>query len=382
MLRRFRVGIPSAGVGAHVRGGFQELGEAVAFGLRGLGHEAVLDDDVRWVAGETTVVLCPNALFYRDTGYALPTGEGTVLYNLEQRGTEHIGLVARLAQQPGVTLWEYSSSNFGVWDALGVPYAHAQVGYAPTLTWAASPEKDIDVLFTGTRSPRRQHVVDALARSGLRVEARWTHDNGVFGDARNALVARSRVLLNVHMFDARVFEVTRAMNALANRVAVVTEESSDDRDYAWLDGGVVRVPYEGLAEACRALLADPAGPGRVGDAGFERFSARPEAETLRAALEALPVSASPVTAPARPAPTPAARPRQDAVGGRMQRLRGLGYGLVAALPKGSPKLAELAGLYPDHATEALEGEGIVLFCAMKGPPPTRLSVYRDKERSG
>ena len=383
---RFRVGIPSDGVGAHVRGGFQELGEVLVWGLRGLGHEAALDRDVLWRAGETTIVLCPNALFYRDRGYRLPTGAGTVVYNLEQHGTEHIGLVARLAQQPGAALWEYSSSNFGFWDALGVTYAHVPVGYSPTLTWAAAPEKDVDVVFTGTRSPRRQAVLDDLASSGLRVEARWTHVNGAFGDERNALVARSRLLLNVHMYEARVFEATRAMNALANRVPVVTEESSDDRDYEWLDGGVVRAPYGGLADACRALLADPARLRAVGEAGFERFSRRPEEDLLRAALAASPPSRSPVTAPSAGAARPQQQPwRRDALGNSINRLRGLGWNFVAPLPRGSPRLAELEALYPDHATETVEGgEGgaVVLFCAMKGLPPTRLSAYRDKERGG
>ena len=73
------------------------------------------------------------------------------------------------------------------------------------------------MLFYGSLSPQRQQVLQTLRESGLRVQALFR----VYGAARDAWMARSRVILNWHQAPRYPFESVRVGYLLANRAAVV-----------------------------------------------------------------------------------------------------------------------------------------------------------------
>ena len=80
------------------------------------------------------------------------------------------------------------------------------IGYTRELTRirrVAPP--DIDVLFIGSINPRRRAVLEQMHADGLRVQAAF----GVYGAERDALVARARIVLNVHFYEAKVLEMVR-----------------------------------------------------------------------------------------------------------------------------------------------------------------------------
>jgi hypothetical protein len=58
---------------------------------------------------------------------------------------------------------------------------------------------------------------------GLRVESAF----GCYGEERDALIARARIVLNVHYYESKVFEVVRVSYLLANRKCVLSESGSD-----------------------------------------------------------------------------------------------------------------------------------------------------------
>ncbi|MEI8196468.1 MAG: hypothetical protein WCI73_11215, partial [Phycisphaerae bacterium] len=176
----------------------------------------------------------------------------------------------------------YSPQNAALLGALGIKVAAVvPIGYVPELTRITpAPQRDIDVLFIGSLNPRRQAILDQMKAAGLRVGVAC----GVYGPQRDALIARSRLLLNVHYYESKVLEMVRISYLLANRCAVLSERSANPQEDATLDGGVAFADYDTLVERARALINAPAECARLGQRGFEIMSARPLSEYLRAAL--------------------------------------------------------------------------------------------------
>jgi len=128
--------------------------------------------------------------------------------------------------------------------------AQCGIGYVPELTRIAPAEKTIDVLFVGSINERRGRILRQLARSGARVEARFN----VYGKIRDDLIARSKLVLNVHYPESRVLENVRVSYLLANRKCVDSETGLDPAIEAPLEDGIAFARYEDLAARCMELL--------------------------------------------------------------------------------------------------------------------------------
>ena len=257
---------------------FREVAETVHHGLESLGHDSVLTTQTM-LPGRRHIVLGSNLL----PDYPLPLAEDAILYNLEQVDTDSDWIRPELLDLLGrYEVWDYSERNAKALRELGVGAARVvPIGYVPELTRITPvAQPDVDVLFFGSVNARRQRVIDSMRALGLRVEAVF----GVYATDRDALIARSKLVLNVHFYEAKVLEMTRISYLLANRVAVLSEGSSSPAEDAALAGGVAFVPYVQLAPRAAELIADSEQRRRLADRGFELMSDRPEREYLRAAL--------------------------------------------------------------------------------------------------
>lgn len=277
---------------------FREVAESLHHGLVALGHDSVITEDVRPV-GRRPIILGSNLL----RGVRQKPAKDAILYNLEQvdpAGTYWLTpeLVALFRRH---TVWDYSERNAALYPALGLPVPRVvPIGAVPQLTRiAAASEEDLDVLFYGGINPRRTRVLEGLRARGLRVEA----VNGVYGAERDRLIARAKIVLNVHFYEAKVFELVRVSYLLANRRCVVSERGADPQEERRFEGGVAFAPYDGLVEACVRLVRDPAARAALARTGHELMKRRDAAAYLREALQdgAADPSAS---APSLPEPEP------------------------------------------------------------------------------
>ena len=180
------------------------------------------------------------------------------------------------------TTWDYSAKNAARYPGLGLLTPKVvPIGFVPELCRiASSEEEDIDVLFYGSLNPRRRKVIEALRAQGLKVEAPY----GVYGEARNRLIARAKVVLNVHFYEAKVFEVVRVSYLLANGRCVVSERGAEEDEERRFEEGVCFAAYPGLVEACRRLVKDPEARRGLKEAGRALMMQRDEASYLRDAL--------------------------------------------------------------------------------------------------
>jgi len=231
-------------------GAFNDVAEAVHHGLVALGHDSVLTSRLD-LDERRTIVLGGNLLVQ----YGLEPPKDPIFYNLEQLGDDLPWMtmpdfVELFRRYP---TWDYSPANIDRLAAMGLPRpAHVPIGYVPELTRIAPAPEDIDVLFYGALNARRYAVLRELHNRGIRVK--WL--TGAYGANRDAWIARSKIVLNMHYWDAKIFAVTRVSYLLANRRTVVSERGADPALERDLESGIAFADYDGLGDRCMELLGD------------------------------------------------------------------------------------------------------------------------------
>jgi hypothetical protein len=138
------------------------------------------------------------------------------------------------------------------------------------------------VLFFGGAHERRVAIINELNARGYRA---WLETNA-YGEQRDALVARSKIILNIHSYDAHIFEIVRVSYMLANRKCVVSETGNDEELEGPFRAGIAFTPYDGLVDTCVRLLNDHAERARLEQKGFEIMSSISQLPMVEEALRA------------------------------------------------------------------------------------------------
>jgi hypothetical protein len=256
---------------------FREVAESVHHGLRALGHDSVLSNATD-LPGRRHIVFGSNLISAKERH--LPPG--SILYNLEQIYDDSPWLTKDLlALFRRHTVWDYSLANIQELARHGIAARHVPIGYVPELTRIPpAPWQDIDVLFVGSIVERRLAVLQALHERGANVIPAF----GVYGAERDELIARAKIVLNVHMYEAKVFEVVRVSYLLANRRFVVSERGLDLAGERPFEEGIAFVEYHELVNTCLRYLADERAREQTARRGFELFTERRVPDLLRAVL--------------------------------------------------------------------------------------------------
>jgi len=261
-------------------GALAEMAETVSLGLRALGHAAPLV--VNELTPDATNILLGGHLLPAAMLEALPAD--TVFYNLEQVEPPLFEWAPHLrAAFSRFETWDYSQRNLDRLGELGIEgrFHLLPVGTVPEMTRIPpAPAQDIDVLFYGAVNEHRRRVLKAIQDRGLRVAAVF----GCYGAERDGLIARAKLVINLHKHQAQVFEIVRVSYLLANRKAVVTELTPATAIDPDLRAGVAGAPADRLAETCAALIADEAARAALAERGFQIIQARRETDYLRALL--------------------------------------------------------------------------------------------------
>jgi hypothetical protein len=246
-----------------------------------LGYDAPTVTDPKHIKG-CAVVLGAHLLTTYDKA-SLP--KDLILYNLEQmqEGSpwvkqEYMDLLKRYP------VWDYSARNIEKLKSYGITNVMlCGIGYMPELTCIQPVEEDLDVVFIGSTNPRRLAVLEQLAAAGKKVTVGFD----IYGKERDMLLARGKIALNLHYYDAQIFEITRVSYLLANHKCVVSETGHDKELEDPLRSGVAFAPYEDLVSTCLKLLDMPDERKRIARKGFECYSAMSLVPMLERALTIL-----------------------------------------------------------------------------------------------
>ena len=223
------------------------------------------------------------------------------LLNVEQPGSQWFEIAYRHAKEARGVL-DISALGAEELERRGIDAMHAPLGYSPRLEAGGptSPARPVDVVFLGSHSPRREAFfsrhADFFAGRECRIhfarleKPRLASTKGfVSGQELRALLASSRVLVNVHSRETPYFEWHRALIALANGCLVVSETSRGVEPL--LPGEhLVMEDLDRLPGACRAMLEDEGARSRMAERARrcvrERLSAAAVCEEVLARLGA------------------------------------------------------------------------------------------------
>jgi hypothetical protein len=214
-----------------------------------------------------------------------------VLYQFEQLFTDkgitidvpEYAVVLNAANQ----ILEYSPSNVDYLNNMGLsnktiycpPSFHRSLEqFRPSL----NPQ--IDVLLVGSRSERRQRIMDQLRAKGIvAVEA-----FGIYGDELINCMKNAKIVLNVHFADGiNALETMRISYALANRCFAISEVG-DHNPYG---EGIVYSDYDSLVETCLDYLGPSADKrASIAAEGYLEYRRSDFVADLNRAIERMPIT--------------------------------------------------------------------------------------------
>jgi hypothetical protein len=173
-------------------------------------------------------------------------------YQLEQLNTGGYSLTANLTSllRNATEVWDYSAENVAFLSREGITARRLPLGYHPRMEQIPNAaEQDVDVLFYGSIGERRKPLLNRLSGcKGLRFKLLF----GAYGIERDAWVSRSKVILNVHYYQAKILEAVRVSYLVNNKCFVLSEESASN-PYSDID--LCFAAYEDLEERCRYFLS-------------------------------------------------------------------------------------------------------------------------------
>ena len=227
-----------------------EIAETLNHALTNMGVDSILTDKFD-EPGRCHIVLGAHLLSKFAMG---PLKPDSIIYNFEQIDPDSPWLEeSYLSLLRRHQVWDYSARNILLLQRQGVAnIQHVPLGYVAQMERIKPAVQDIDVLFYGSINPRRQAVLDALMAAGLKVKQVFNY----YGPPRDELIARSKIVLNMHYYESKIFEVARVTYLLTNGVCVVSETGNDpvEQDYA---DALAFAPYEGLVSTCLTLITNP-----------------------------------------------------------------------------------------------------------------------------
>jgi GT2 family glycosyltransferase len=263
-----------------VLAGFRDAGFTAELFVDRIPEEETPDDTIQ-------VVVTPHEFYNLFFTPQFPLAE-------VQRRTRHLYLLG--TEQPESD-WFYSNlviapyaramldiNSLGVegYRAHGLPCIHLPLGYHALLAATGivpTIEREIDICLLASMTERREKFLAAHAdffaarNCHLRLvpigfAKTKTTKSYLSVEERNALLQRSKILLNVHYSNLRYFEWHRMLVGLANGCCVITETCEG---YAPLVPGkhFVMVAPDALISACEYYLAHPVERSAIAEAGRE-----------------------------------------------------------------------------------------------------------------
>jgi hypothetical protein len=179
-------------------------------------------------------------------------------------------------------VWDYAPKNVEFLAQCGLNSVHyIPIGFSSRLERISRADKlDIDVLFFGIINDRRTRVIEEIRSRGFNAGPIFA-----YGSARDAMIARSKIQLNIHQFELSHLEQLRISYLLNNKRFVISENS----EHNLYGEGVVFCDYGEIADCCADYLK--AGMDteriRIAQLGYDSLRRIDTVSFIKSALERL-----------------------------------------------------------------------------------------------
>lgn len=196
---------------------FEEVALALQHSLESLGYSC--DFSLERAATDRMNILL-GAHYMKE----VPRGIPYIVYQLEplqQQNTVYCERVRQILLH-AQDVWDYLPENITFLQTQGIAAKYLPIGYHPKLQLISQDQpKDIDLLFYGWLTPRRVAYFEGFRNRGIK---NFQAHCMLFGAQRDALIARSRVVLSIHQHpDLRTLSATRAAYLLNNGCFFISE---------------------------------------------------------------------------------------------------------------------------------------------------------------
>jgi hypothetical protein len=126
-------------------------------------------------------------------------------------------------------VWDYSQSNLDYSQSnLAYPYDRSRrvdFYHVDKLQRVVlEKEREFDLIFYGAMNDRRKKIIENIAGKGVKILKVFR----LYGPERDALLGKARAVLNLHFYDAQIFQQIRAFYALSNGIPVISENFPEE----------------------------------------------------------------------------------------------------------------------------------------------------------
>jgi hypothetical protein len=254
---------------------FMELAQLVGYGLEDLGHLVAISVNRTFAEAQNIIIGC----HLLDPSLIDSTPKTSIIINTEQLSADRLPWHDKIDRWvTRFETWDYSERNLAPLKEIGAREPKLlRLGFHKQLTRIhKSTPQDIDVLFYGSIGDRRKKIIEDLKATGSSVMAVF----GVYGEERDKLIARSKVVLNLHHYDSHVFEIVRVFYLLINAKAVVGEVGDDTAIDPFYLPAIRAARYDDLVKSCLDLVANREVREEMERRALETISSRPQSELL------------------------------------------------------------------------------------------------------
>ena len=203
----------------------------------------------------------------------------TLLFNTEQlvslsKDFNHQSYMnIRFLAQKGYGFIDYSAANISVLESWGATEVILMpLGFVPELHRLRNIKPMHDLLFYGGRNRKRIELLKKIKDTGVNLH--YLH--GVYGQERDHFIERSKVVLNLHLYDSEIFELVRVNYLMHNKVCVLTEINETTIIDEQLKELFVCSPRERLASSALDILEQPDVITRKASLAYDWLRSRPQ----------------------------------------------------------------------------------------------------------
>ena len=208
----------------------------------------------------------------------------TIIFNTEQ--IESINEIWKrrilLLASKGIVFWDYSNHNLDLLHTkLNVKGRLFEIGFQSNLQRIKiNDNKEVDVLFYGSLNNRREKIINNLLKKNVKVKCLF----GVYGKDRDDWIGKSKIVLNLHYYESKIFEIVRIFYLLTNAIPIVSEVDENTK----LNNNYLKVimgsNYEDVEKNILSLLENEKERKLIGLNGFNIIKKYPQINFTKSIL--------------------------------------------------------------------------------------------------
>ena len=127
---------------------------------------------------------------------------------------------------------------------------------------------------------RREKIINSLLKKNIKVKSLF----GVYGKNRDDWIGKSKLVLNLHFYDSKIFEIVRIFYLLINAIPVVSEIDENTKlNHNYLNG-IRHSKYESIERNILNLLEDEKERQLIGLNGMNIIKKYPQINFTRSIL--------------------------------------------------------------------------------------------------